>query len=471
MGPGTKPTGKPARKSETIGGLPWVSKAAEPSKRSRKLIGQLLVEAGVITEAHLEEALQAQMERGGKIVETLVGLGALSPEDFVTFLAKQAGVASFNLSNYDCPAGLIKLVPRDLAVEHEIFPIDRMGPLLTVGMVCPLDIQTIHALEEITGLRVKPILCTPRDIRKAIERYYSSVDDSTAPGAARAAAGHDGLEAPIRLSQVVQTLRLLDKLPALPETVERLRAVMSDTEPRIADIALIVGLDPPIAAKVLGLANSAAYGLPNHVDNLKMAITMLGMQETYSLVLSCAVIDTFEKTKHLDYRAFWLDSMCCAAAARMIAQATGNERRFGVSAAGLMHDLGRAALAKVAPQLYGRVDQTLPIRQVLEEEQRVIGLTHAEAGFHLACQWGLPPDIAEPIRFHHTPALAVEARENVAIIALAAAMAHSAETFPAEIEGLEPALDILHLEAANALALWEQFQGVTTGAGSTLSVL
>lgn len=403
------------------------------------------------------------MEHGGKIVETLIGLGHLAPEDFVSFLSKNAGLASFNLANYDCTAPLISLIPKEFAIEHEVFPIDRLGPLLTVGMACPLDIATIQSLEEMTELRVKPILCTASDIRAAIRRYYGSPTEkpAAAPPPTGGPVPPEGLDAPLRLSNVARLLRLMEKLPALPETVERIRDIMAGPEPETRDIARVVGLDPPVAAKLLGVVNSAAYCLANKVDDLTIAVSLLGIKETYSLVLSCAVVNLLEKSKSLDYRAFWLDSMCCASAARIIAQATGNTQRFGVSAAGLLHDLGRAALSEVAPKLYGRIDSSQPTPVVLEQEEQVFGMTHAEAGYQVANQWGLPIEITEPIRFHHSPTLATQARESVAIVAIADAMTlamGSAEDASVVFEGLDPARAILNLEMEDAASLWEEFR-------------
>ena len=67
---------------------------------------------------------------------------------------------------------LLALVPAEIARKHELFPIDKMGKLLTVGMVCPLDKAAITDVEACTGLRIKPMLCTTADVRKALDRYY-----------------------------------------------------------------------------------------------------------------------------------------------------------------------------------------------------------------------------------------------------------------------------------------------------------
>ena len=135
-------------------------------------IGNRLVREGLITSGQLAEALAAQKTTGRKIVETLIALGYMSDTQFVRFLAQQPGIPSISLENCAVTKDLIELVPADLARKHELFPIDKMGKLLTVGMVCPLDKGAIAEIQAWTALRVKPMLCSRADVRQALDKYY-----------------------------------------------------------------------------------------------------------------------------------------------------------------------------------------------------------------------------------------------------------------------------------------------------------
>lgn len=143
---------------------------------SRKRIGELLVLDGLITERQLNDALVSQQGHGGRILDRLVMLGYVSTQSISKFLARQPGVSSIVLSNYRVRRELLTLIPREFAQSRQIFPIDRLGNLLTVGMVCPLDEATIGELESLTGLRVKPMLCSPDCIYTAIARHYEMDD-------------------------------------------------------------------------------------------------------------------------------------------------------------------------------------------------------------------------------------------------------------------------------------------------------
>lgn len=421
-----------------------------------------MVEEGLITETQLKEALDLQAKQGGKVVENLISLGALNWSQFVAFLARRPGVASIDLSNYEIAPDLVSLVPREFAVKHEVFPIDRLGRLLTLGMACPLDSAAIHELEAATGLRVKPLLCDVRDIHRAIKRYYPTPGEGppVSPTAARdeqAAA----LEASLKLSHVTELIRRIDSLPALPETVHRVREAMVDPKSSIRDVANIIAMDPPVAAKVLSVANSAAYGFPQRVDDITLAVSLMGLREAYSIVLSVSVIDLFGKSKYFDYKMFWIESLCCAAAARIVANSCGRRTMIGVFCAGLLHDIGRVALSEVAPERYAKVDAKLHGRDLLLAEQQIVGLAHTEAGYELGWHWQLPSDISEAMRFHHTPENATQATELVAIVAVADSMVRTADGDVSENEAFfeenKNTLATLGLDRETAEAMLEVF--------------
>ena len=146
--------------------------AARSTTPAKKLIGQLLIEEGHISNEDLKKGLERQKESGGKLVEVLIEMKCIDREAFQRIMAKQPGVASIDLENYTVPRELASIVPREMAQRHQIYPIDKLGKLLTLGMACPLDTATIEELTNQTGLRVKPILCSHKDIQDCIDQFY-----------------------------------------------------------------------------------------------------------------------------------------------------------------------------------------------------------------------------------------------------------------------------------------------------------
>lgn len=403
----------------------------------RKRIGEMLVSGGVLSEAQLQEALGMQERGGGKIVENLISLGYLDPKTFATFLSKQPGMASINLLNYSIPQEIIKLIPAEIALRHELLPLDKLGRDLTVAMACPLDQATLNKLQEITGLRVKPFLVSMGDIRVALNRYYRAAGEhlvmsyDTPPTATRPITkpAEEPRESAIKKAEsglhfegIVGLVRKIHTLPALPETVTKVRDAMNDPESTANDISTILSRDPALAAKVISLANSAAYGFPHRVDNIEMATRLLGLREIYSVVLSSAVIDYFAKAKFFDYKAFWRRSMIAATSARIIGKIYGKRTSSGLFAAGLLHDIGRVVLAEVAGERYKTVNQSAPDAEVIQQESDLLGIAHPEAGYILTDGWGLPPELTEAVRFHHDIGQATAAPDVVAVVGLAALM-------------------------------------------------
>ena len=430
------------------------TKKSRPISSERKRIGELLVEEGVVSQSQLDEALEAQTQRGGRLVENLIKLNHLDIRTFVNFVARQPGVASIDLSHYTVPRDLINLIPREFAVKHEVFPIDRLGRLLTVGMVCPLDKSTLAELENTTGLKVKALLCSADDIHATIGLYYDSGEHETT-----ASDGFQQLGSALRIENVAGLIRRIDSLPALPDTVQRVKELMDDPEIPMLEVAKVIGMDPPVCARVLRLANSAAYGFPRKVDNVDLALSLLGLKETYMIVLSSAVVDQFQHTEKFDYDAFWKTSLFCATAAKEIARAGGREKKSGTFTSGLLADIGRLVFMAVAAERYAAIPRNLSDAELVGAEEKTLGLAHPEAGYVLAMHWDLPDELATTIRFHHSPHLAKEHQDSVMTVALAARMTEFHRTQPDDTVSFDGEHDLfkpLRLDAEEAHEIYRK---------------
>ena len=402
------------------------TQAPELGKRRRKRIGELLVEDGVVTPDQIDEALAVQKDRGGKLVEALINLGYLTPDAFANFVSHRRGIPSIDLSQYDVPEELCSLIPREFALANEVFPIDRLGKLLTVGMAMPLDVETIEELAVATGLKVKALLCSKIDISNAIKKYYGEAKESgeisLVVDEPSEQEEKERIESSIKLESLAGLVRKLDSLPTLPQTVQRVREATESDSISLREVGAIVSTDPAVSAKLLRMANSAAFGFPNRINTVEMATTLLGLRETYSVVLSSSIIDLVEKSGHFDHRKFWDESIYCATVARLIAKAKRVKKTAGIFTAALLHDIGRFAIWEAAPARYAKVNIQLMGKDLIETEEAILGITHPEAGYVLAEHWDLPADLSQPIRFHHHPERADTEEDIVAIVALSAAM-------------------------------------------------
>ena len=390
-----------------------------------KRVGQLLIEEGLITEQHLQEALDRQARHGGKLFENLIELRYLEKKALHTFLSKQSGVPSIDLRHYEIPPDLISLIPREFAQKNVVLPIDKMGKLLTVGMACPLDTATIAELECITGLKVKAMLCAFDDIHVTIDRYYPGEPETYverhAPAVLRVA--FPAKPTGIKREEVAAALASLDILPALAGTIDEVNQAAASAQHAIRDVAGIVCADPSVTAVLLSVANCSPYGLPGQVANINVAVTLLGVAGTQDVARRFENAPTVDPASLFDSNAFWLRSMFCATATMSIAKASDRGEVGDAYTAGLLHEIGRLALAMALPEAYARVAPEMPDPDRIRAEENALGVAHPEAGYFMMRKWKLPPAVCVPVRHHHAPEETRESHDLVAIVSLAAAMA------------------------------------------------
>jgi HD-like signal output (HDOD) protein len=213
-------------------------------------------------------------------------------------------------------------------------------------------------------------------------------------------------------------------LPTIPTVLADLNAVIGNPNASASDIAKIISRDPPIATKVLRLANSAYYGLRNKVTTINHAITMLGFNIIRNLVLTATVFDTSLEGNRpglFDGEKFWRHSLGVGVTARILAKESSlqtGRRGDEFFICGLLHDLGKIILnqhlqPKFEKALILSRAQAIPL---FEAEQRVIGCTHADLGGLLAKRWNLSPEVTSALGFHHTPTEAPEEHVPYAVI-------------------------------------------------------
>lgn len=138
----------------------------------KKQLGELLIERRVINKKQLEDALGVQKEKGGLIGQVLVDLGYATEEMIAQALTAQYGFPYLPLESYELDHDIIKIVPKNVALQFCLIPIDRIGNNLTIAMSNPLNSLAIEDIELVSGLYVQVFVSTATDINNAIEKYY-----------------------------------------------------------------------------------------------------------------------------------------------------------------------------------------------------------------------------------------------------------------------------------------------------------
>jgi len=137
-----------------------------------KRIGEVLLERGVINHKGLEKALAHQKEHGGLMGQILIQLGLVTEEEIALALTSQYGFPYLPLDNYEIDSGLPTIIPEQVARQYCLIPIDRIGNALTLAMADPSNVQAIEEIELLTKCVVQTFVSTPSDITSAIEKHY-----------------------------------------------------------------------------------------------------------------------------------------------------------------------------------------------------------------------------------------------------------------------------------------------------------
>jgi HD-like signal output (HDOD) protein len=196
------------------------------------------------------------------------------------------------------------------------------------------------------------------------------------------------------------------KLAAMPKIYGQLRSLLTNDTITVQEVAVLVGADAAIAAKVLQLVNSAFFRMSRRITNVEQAVSYLGFATIRDLTLAVEVFSQWPRQG--GHSCLQLDRL--QAHVQMVATATGAlTAKTPISddclLAGLLHDIGYWVLEQEChDELTRSVALAAKERIALHiAETQVIGTSHAEIGAYLLGLWGLPYSVVEAVAYHHRP--------------------------------------------------------------------
>lgn len=223
--------------------------------------------------------------------------------------------------------------------------------------------------------------------------------------------------------------RAINYLPPIPIVMDELLKSLNDEDVDINTLVRIISKDPSMSMNVLKVVNSAFYRLPYQVSAVDHALRMLGLKEITMICIACGVYKALAPSRNaqaFNLDEFWKHSVATGVIAKRLCKEMKTGDQDVVYFLGLLHDVGKIILDRVAHDIYTMViqttyDESISIR---EAEKRIIGESHDTVGGLIMKKWRLPPFFSHVAQYHHAvPEAPEDNRAIVAVVSLADQMA------------------------------------------------
>lgn len=291
--------------------------------------------------------------------------------------------------------------PMDVVVSDMRMPVmDGATLLQEVARLHPETIRIIltgHSDEELI-LKAVPVThrflskpCSSDDLKQSIDRILSFRDS-------------------LHHRSISKFLCGLERLPALPMSMQKLQQEITSTAPSIDHVAELVSQDPALAARILQLANSAFFGPRQVLTCPREATLYLGLETVSALALHVHVFESLVKENAITAKILQ-DLQARSARVADIAyhiamEVTSSEEMAKEAfAGGLLSDIGKLILA-LTPEVSNSISKYSEDEGLssCDAEYLMAGSSHAEIGAYLLVLWGIPANVVNIVAYHHRPA-------------------------------------------------------------------
>ncbi len=230
------------------------------------------------------------------------------------------------------------------------------------------------------------------------------------------------------------------RLSPFPQIAIRVMQMVNKDDVPLDRVATLIAADPAFASEILTIANSPLYAPRVPAMSILQAVSRLGTRHIQGLCLTVAVRAYLGQTiNHPTMKGVWHHNLACAMIAEQLAVASFMDKDLAYTA-GVMHDIGRLAMAVIKPKQYAALldNHVGPAGSILEAEWALFGFDHCEAGQQLIASWKLPHDFDASVAHHHVSVESTQSWEVADLVCVSCHLADAAgfTAFP----GCEPAL-------------------------------
>ncbi|REL29017.1 HDOD domain-containing protein [Thalassotalea euphylliae] len=211
---------------------------------------------------------------------------------------------------------------------------------------------------------------------------------------------------------------------ALPDACFKVKTLMEDEHSTATDFGNIISVDPSMTSRLLKIANSAVYSFSGEISTISRAITVIGTQSIYNMMLVDVASSAFKHfaNQAIDLKRFWRTSVYCGLAAKNLAISAGIRDIERLFVAGLLQNFGELIVAKVSPEIAQHCEQYSQDDLPWQRQYQALDFTYTDVSAELLKLWQIPEKIILPIR-HFNQALDIQINKDVKVMYLASRLA------------------------------------------------
>lgn len=211
---------------------------------------------------------------------------------------------------------------------------------------------------------------------------------------------------------------------SMPDIYLEIRRLIANPDNQISDFVSLIKDDSMLSIRLIRIADSQFFGIPDQADDLYQAISLIGTIQLHDIMLSNLCMRTFSAMPEqiLNQKSYWQYCIRCGIAARTIAQHCAAMMSHHYFSLGLLHDVGHAVMYLKSPEVCLQVvdESETQTHSIIELERQKLGFDYTQLGKELMHLWHLPEPYRQVAAFHLEPDKAdLEYRQEVLIVHLA----------------------------------------------------
>jgi len=142
--------------------------------KHKKRLGEMLIEAGLLNDEQIKQAIVDHKRTNMKLGQYLVREGFVSGSQVSDIISKQLKIKKYMPDDFPIDIDLSKSLPLELAQKFQAVPLRKANFLLTLAMTDPMDIKALDAIEVYTNMEVETVICTYQELNHLISSLYGT---------------------------------------------------------------------------------------------------------------------------------------------------------------------------------------------------------------------------------------------------------------------------------------------------------